>query len=328
MMKKVIPGLFLLCTCIVTPAQAGNISSAQVGEWLERLAMASRSLNYEGTFVYHHGMTLESVHLVHMVDQKGEHERIISLNGTAREIIRNNNQTTCILPDSKSVLVDNTSPGTGLPSFPTNIDKISRYYEFEFEGYGRVAGRPVRQIMIRPKDEFRYGYRLWLDDAFELLLRSELLDGQGNVVEQVMFTDIRLLENMDAERLKPNIAENEYKWVTDDEPVQRLDVSKPDWHAEKLPGGFVLTRDSMQRLPEHNVMVNHLLFSDGLASVSVYVEPVTAGEDVLRGNSQMGAVNAYGRVIDEYHVTAVGEVPAGTVEMIASSLRHMKGNGQ
>jgi sigma-E factor negative regulatory protein RseB len=324
MISKVITGLVLLCG-LWPAAQAGNISSEQVGEWLERLAKASRTLNYEGTFVYRHGEQLDAVHIIHKADQQGEHERIISLNGVAREVIRNNDQVACVIPETKAVVVDKNLPAARLPSFPDDIKSIARYYDFEFEGYGRVAGRPVRQIMIHPRDNYRYGYRLWLDDAFELLLGSELLDGEGNPIEQVMFTDIRVMENIDEARLKPNIAGKEYKWLIDDENTQDSSSTEmPGWRAENVPGGFELKQNVMQRLPEHTGMVNHLLYSDGLASVSVYIEPLPRNIDVLRGASQMGAVNAFGRVIDDYHVTAVGEVPAGTVKLISSSLQYVK----
>jgi sigma-E factor negative regulatory protein RseB len=183
--------------------------------------------------------------------------------------------------------------------------------------------------VIRPKDDYRYGYRLWLDDAFELLLRSELLNAEGKAIEQIMFTDIHVLESIDDARLKPNISGKEYRWLIDDEGRHDSSSSDmPGWQAENVPGGFVLKQNVMQRLPEHKGMVNHLLYSDGLASVSVYIEPLPENIDVLRGASQMGAVNAFGRVVDDYHVTAVGEVPAATVELISSSLQYVKRDRQ
>ncbi|MCK4743546.1 MAG: MucB/RseB C-terminal domain-containing protein [Sulfuriflexus sp.] len=306
-------------------ANAEKIDSDTVREWLGRVTAAGKSLNYEGTFVYRHGNDMEAVKIIHKADDKGEHERMISLTGSAREIIRNNKVVTCILPDSKSVVVDNNTPGTQLPSFPSELDQLDAYYDFSFEGYERVASRETRRVVIKPQDRFRYGYRLWIDDAFELLLRSELLDPDGNAVEQIMFTDIKLYESLDSDLLKPNISGREFTWVTDDETAQDEPVPvDPNWQVKNKPKGFVLAHHNMHKLPETNLPVEHLVYTDGLAWVSVYIEHIAKGSDSLQGATSMGAVNAYGRVMGEYHITAVGEVPATTVELLSSSVIHTK----
>lgn len=304
---------------------AEQIDSDTVREWLGRVTAAGKNLNYEGTFVYRHGNDMEAVKIIHKADDKGEHERLVSLTGSAREIIRNNKVVTCILPDSKSVVVDNKTPGTQLPSFPSELDQLDAYYDFSFEGYERVASREARRVVIKPRDRFRYGYRLWIDDAFELLLRSELLDPDGNAVEQIMFTDIRLHESLDSDLLKPNISGREFTWVTDDESAHDEPMPvDPNWQVKNKPKGFMLAHHNMHKLPETNLPVEHLVYTDGLAWVSVYIEQIGADVDSLQGASSMGAVNAYGRVMGQYHVTAVGEVPAMTVELLSSSVIHTK----
>lgn len=328
MIKRAVVGFALLIAGMPLTLTASSISSEQVAEWLQRLSHASKTMNYEGTFVYRHGDQLESVHIIHKADDKGEHERIISLNGVAREVIRNNNKVTCILPDSKDVIVSSSPVESKLPSFPADIERLSKYYNFVFEGYGRVAGRPVRRIAIRPRDEYRYGYRLWMDDAFELLLRSELLDNEGNAVEQVMFTDIKLLESIDDKRLLPNISGKEYNWMTGDDNHKDASYKATNmgWYASQLPGGFALKHKNLHRLPDNKQSVAHLLYSDGLASVSVYIESYDESADNLKGASRMGAVNAYGNVVGNHHITAVGEVPRATVELFSTSVSYQKGN--
>ena len=320
---------FLIAILLLSHASftvsAEQIDSDTVREWLSRVTAAGKHLNYEGTFVYRHGNEMEAVKIIHKADSKGEHERMISLTGSAREIVRNNEVVTCILPDSKSVVVDNKTPGTQLPSFPSELDQLDAYYDFSFEGYERVASREARRVFIKPQDSFRYGYRLWIDDAFELLLRSELLDPEGNAVEQIMFTDIKLHESLDDELLKPNVSGREFTWVTDDETKYDGPMSvDPSWRVQNKPKGFMLAHHNMHKLPETNLPVEHLVYTDGLAWVSVYIEQIGEDVDSLQGATNMGAVNAYGRIMGKYHVTAVGEVPAMTVELLSSSVINTK----
>lgn len=327
MTRRAVLGFALLIAALPLPLRAATISSEQVAEWLQRLSYASKTLNYEGTFVYRHGDQLESVHIIHKADSQGEHERIVSLNGVAREVIRNNNKVTCILPDSKDVIVNSNPVQSKLPSFPADIESLAKHYNFAFEGYGRVAGRPVRRIAIIPRDKYRYGYRLSLDDAFELLLSSELLDNEGKAVEQVMFTNITLLQDIDDKALLPNISGKEYHWVTDEgsHTEDASNAANMGWYAGQLPGGFVLKYKHIQHMPENKQKVAHLLYSDGLASVSVYIESYDKLSDNLKGASQMGAVNAYGNILGKHHITAVGEVPRATVELISRSVGYQSG---
>ncbi len=316
--------IFVLLFSSLT-VNAEQITSDTVREWLGRVTDAGKNLNYQGTFVYRHGNDLEAIRIIHKADEKGERERMISLTGSAREIIRNNKFVTCISPDNKSVVVDNKTPGTRLPSFPKELAKLDAYYDFNFEGYERVASRQARRVVIKPQDKFRYGYRLWIDDAFELLLRSELLDSEGNAVEQIMFTDIKLYETIDEKLLQPNISGREYTWVTDDEtPHDKPMMVDARWSVENKPKGFMLEHHNMHRLPESNLPVEHLVYTDGLAWVSVYIEKLASESDLLQGASSMGAVNAFGRIMGDYHITAVGEVPAVTVELLSSSVVHAK----
>lgn len=319
---------FLITVLLLTSSltvQAEQISSDTVREWLGRVTDAGKNLNYEGTFVYRHGNELEAIRIIHKADKEGERERMISLTGSAREVVRNNKVVTCISPDDNSVVVDNKPPGSRLPSFPKELTKLDAYYDFNFEGYERVASRQARRVVIKPQDRYRYGYRLWIDDAFELLLRSELLDPDGNAVEQIMFTDIKLYESIDEKRLQPNLSGREYTWITDDDTPNDAPMSvDARWNVKNKPIGFMLEHRNMHRLPESKTPVEHLVYTDGLAWVSVYIEKLASKSNLLQGASNMGAVNAYGRIMGQYHITAVGEVPAVTVELLSSSVIYTK----
>lgn len=293
-------------------------------DWLQRMVRAVTQLNYEGTFVYDHGGQLEAMRIVHMADGDGEHERMLSLNGAAREILRDDNVLTCILPDSRSVVVEKSRPKRFVPERLLKLDEgVSRLYEFRLQGKDRVAGRTARQVVIQPRDDFRYGYRLWLDEQSGMPLKSDLINAEGRALEQMMFTTLEIRDYIDRQLLVPSITGKGFKWFRPKEeegPETKKDAER--WSVGALPPGFHMAMRAEHSMPMSRMPVAHLLYTDGLASVSVYIEHRGAVADALKGPSRMGAVNAYGLLVAGHQVTVVGEVPRATVEMIAQSLRY------
>lgn len=310
------------------PVWAQN-DSGMVHSWLAKTSEAMRTLNYEGTFVYSHNGKLESMRIIHKVDAYGEHERLVSLNGEAREVIRNNTRITCILPASKSVVVDKSRPKQFFPfsMAARNINRLDKYYEFRLGKQERIAGRMAQRVSIKPRDIYRYGYRLWIDTESGILLKSDMLNTRGRSVEQVMFTDIRINHDIPSEALTPQIVGKEYKWFADDEKpsTEIKPLRTPEWKVSKLPQGYMMAESNHHRLPTSKWPVEHLVYTDGLATVSVYVEKLQGKDDSLHGVSHMGAVHAYGNVVDKHQVTVVGEVPQQAVELIGNSIVHMPG---
>lgn len=303
--------------------QSGLVAAEpdQAVRWLERVSQAARSLNYEGVFVYQHRGRLEAMRIFHRADGGGERERLFSLTGSAREIIRDNQKVACFLPDSRSVVVDQRQMANPLTQLvPKDVDSLSRSYELRVTGEGRVAGRPATRIGIIPRDQYRFGYGLWIDQETGLLLQAEVFGEQGALIEQLMFTELRILETIPESMLEPQLAGEDFNWFPET-PLQAMEDARSGWTLGQLPPGFELVLHERRRLPGSEQPVEHLLLSDGLASVSVYVEK--AGTvDGFNGHSQMGAVNAYGRLLDDgIQITAVGEVPAITVEAIGESVR-------
>lgn len=298
-------------------------------EWLQRMVRAVTELNYEGTFVYAHGQQLEAMRIVHSSDLDGEHERMVSLNGAAREILRDDNVLTCILPDSKSVVVEKSRPKRFVPERLLELDDgLNELYEFRVLGSDRVAGRAARQILIQPRDDFRYGYRLWLDEATGMPLKSDLINTDGAVLEQMMFTHLEVRDRVDAAQLQPSISGKGFKWYRPEANVTLPRSETKRWRVLELPKGYVMAMRAEHAMPMSRMPVDHLMYTDGLASVSVYIEKQGSVEDTLRGPSRMGAVNAYGIEVAGHHATVVGEVPGETVEMIARSLRYMPEQAQ
>lgn len=323
MTRPINPSLLTGLVLLVAAGMVRADDSQDARRWLERMSRAAQSLNYTGTFVYQNQGKLEAMQIVHAMDEKGERERLLSLTGPKREVLRDRQEVTCILGDRQAVQVNKSRPRTPFPfSLPTELMQLEKYYSFAVQGADRVAGRRCRIVAVQPRDNLRYGRRLCLDQDSHLVLRSELTDPDGSVIEQVMFTAVDYPERIDDDRLKAELNGSNYSWQREPEqqpePGEKADESR--WNVFQVPDGFLLTDHNWHQLSANEPGVEHWVYSDGLASLSVYVE-ASRGHDTYNGVSHRGALNAYGTMVDDYYVTVVGEVPRRTVEMIGKSVR-------
>jgi sigma-E factor negative regulatory protein RseB len=298
------------------------VAAADAQTLFARMYQAGRSLDYEGTFVYQHGDHLNSLRIIHKTGAGGVRERLVSLDDTPREIIRTDSEVRCYLPDENAVLVDHRrADDRSFPALlPDSLTQLNGNYKIRVGKEGRVAGRKTVSVLIKPRDAFRYGYQLWADEESGLLLKASLLDEHGGVVEQYMFTQVSIGKPIAEADLKPLHPDKGLVWQrADDEPPR---PSSGQWTAAHLPSGFSLTARLLRRLPARQQPVEHLVYSDGLAVVSVFIERAddAAKDNLISGLSHMGAVHAFGKVVDGYQVTVVGETPAVTVNMIGESV--------
>lgn len=314
----------ILLALLLPAAQAGTASDTPE-YWLERMNNALRHLNYRGTFVYLRNDRIETLQITHRGDDQGGMERIISLTGPKREIVRDHKEVKCILPANHSVLVERRYAQASrlVSAIPAGMDasKLQAYYQFKDLGSDRIAGIECKIIGIEPRDDYRYGYKLWLDAQTGMLMRSDLLDQKELLVERVVFTSLQYPHHIPDSDLAAKEIRSGYTWNIQGDSEQPLEEEKDaTWHAGKLPPGFALSLSDVQRVAGAAHPVRHLVYSDGLASVSVFAELVSPGRKLLLGPSRVGAVNAYGRTLNGRHLTVVGEVPAATVEMIAKAM--------
>lgn len=320
----------LLYLLLVVPlvARAGTDPSAQAHAWLQKMIHAVKNLNYEGSFVYIHGDQLEAMRIVHARDANGEHERLLSLNGVAREILRDNDLLTCILPDSHAVMVERSSRPKYVPDGLLKLNKeLNRYYSFELLGQERMTGRASQIIGITARDRYRYSYKLWLDRKTGILLKSDLLNENGMPVEQMMFTNLRVMNRIPAADLQPAISGKDYKWYRQEAPAKAPDKQQRRWQVGRLPPGFFMSMHLEHGMPDSRMPVDHMMFTDGLSTVSVYIEAPDPHEKPFMGTSHMGAVNAYGSVVNGHQITVVGEVPRATVTLIGKSVHYEQNPG-
>jgi sigma-E factor negative regulatory protein RseB len=304
-------------------AAASQVSAQDSArQWLDELSSALQTLDYDGTFVYLHDGRMDAMRIIHQMSEGGQSERLVSLTGSAREVLRDDKAVTCIKADNKSVMIGKSRPRPPFPVLPRDLGKTSRNYQIEDVGDDRMAGYDARVIAITPKDEFRYGYRFWIEQNTRMLLKYDLSDPDGVPIEQVMFTRVKIGADIPQSELQPSLTGDGYTWHRqEDVRDTRVATSgKPGWEVKQLPDGFILTHFQQKRMREDAAAAEHMVFSDGLATVSVYVEKREQQDESLNGLSSMGAMNAYGLMVDGYHVVVVGEVPPATVRMIAHSL--------
>ena len=188
-----------------------------------------------------------------------------------------------------------------------------------------MAGRKAKKLLIKPRDHYRYGHNLWVDAETGLLLKDHLVGEKGDSVEQFMFTRIEYPKNISKEHFDQNEATKSFTWHhARKSPSDTDSVVSMNWKVTQTPPGFMPGMKRHQNIPMSAMPVEHFIFSDGMASVSVFVEKKMENSKNLIGSSMMGAVNAYGRLVGDYYVTVVGEVPHATVKMIGDSVIQVK----
>jgi sigma-E factor negative regulatory protein RseB len=271
--------------------------------WLEKMNQALATRNYDGTFF----------HL-----SEGRVETML----------------TCYLPDQHTVLVEprqDHGPFLGsLPRFGADVDE---FYLIESLPASHVLGRAARVIAVNPKDQFRFGYRLWLDETTAMPLKTQLCDAHGQVIEQILFARLEMPETIADADLAPAVHTEGMRWVRQGPSSEPPAAALSAYRASELPPGFHLTVSGAQTLGGASVPAAHFVYSDGLATVSVFVEPEATGkansadppsappEPPMEGLARVGSGFAFSTVVQGHQVTAVGEVPAQTVEFIAHSVK-------
>jgi sigma-E factor negative regulatory protein RseB len=315
---KVRPTLIVLSFFVCSTAFAADSAH----EWLMKINHAARNLEYEGIFVYQHDDQLEAMHIFHKVEHGSFRERLVSLNGAPREIIRDASEVRCYWPDKKSIMVEHRKADSkGFPAIlPDRVQDLDEYYSMRMGDVERITGRPAQLVIVNPVDQYRYGYHLWADRDTGLLLKADLVDSGGDVLEQFMFTQINIGKKIPASALAPGMSDKDMVWYREDDATQEAS-EKPGWAATSLPKGFRLSMHVTRHMPMRKQPVEHLVYTDGLAAVSVFIEKQDKGaKPFMLGPSRMGALHAMGVRVDDYQITAVGEVPAQTVALIGGSV--------
>lgn len=326
--------LRLACAVVLTGGVA-LASGEEPREWLRDMGEAFNDLSYDGIFSYYNGRDLTSLRVVHMVVDGEQQERLVHLNGAPREIVRHGDQVECIVMPGDALLeVEDSIPaGPFARAFLRSYERISENYDLSFVGEDRVADRAAVRVAVTPRDDHRYAYRLWLDAETRLLLRSELVGLEGERLEIFQFNRIEFGDAVDPDTVKPDGGEGALvsELTLASEKAEPAPGDELGWQVAWLPDGFSMAAADVRRAPSASRPVDTLMYSDGLAAFSLFIEDVPeAGAAPMV--SRNGATVAVSRVVHgggdtPYLVTLVGEIPTATAERIAGSVSKRSGAG-
>lgn len=321
-MRVLLFAVALLAVMIGVSQAADAPQQADALNWLKKAATAAHQLNYRGTYVYQYGDHIETSKITHIKDESGEHEKLEALDGSPWEIIRNNEEVLCFKPDnSASVVVEKRRIEKSFPALlPRQLDGIAENYRVRFSEPDRTAGHACRVIVLEPRDQYRYQHKLWIDQATGLLLKAGMLNERNEMIGQFAFTQVEIGGQIDKAFLKPKIAGKKVLMSGDPAAVTELQQSDLSWMVKQLPPGFTPVTVMKRTMPGKDTPVKHLVFSDGLATVSVFIEPAAAVTKPMQNVVRQGAVHVYTRMVADHQITVLGEVPAITVMQIANSV--------
>ena len=311
----------LVTAGLVLASGAAQAGTARV--WLERMQDAAHTLDYTGTFVYRHGDMLSAMHIVHRVAHGQVTERLTALDGRRQVIIRGRGRIACYLPRDHVEFVERRV--MALKTFPalvpTHLKPLRRFYAIRLGGLARIAGAVSRLVVIAPRDAYRYGYRLWADRKNGLLLKAAVVNDHGRVIEQFLFTRLHLRRTIPAAAVGPRGIgpASAYK----KERGELFPDPRPSWTVGRAPPGFRLAMHLMRRIAGHKGVVQHLVYSDGLAGVSVFIGRRPRVTPVHAQLFRLGALHVFRTVVDHRMVTALGDVPTLTVETMALSAHRL-----
>jgi len=321
-MRKVLQFVLSFSAILLSFNAVANTEAMQM---LERMGVVAKQLNYDGIFSYQTGNKLQSIRIIHRADDHGEVERLISLNGVAREVIRTNDMVTCIYPEGKAVQENHRPLGRGFPTdLLRRLSSAVAYYQISFGQQERVASHHTQEIVATPIDNYRYGYSLWVDKDNDLLLQSDLLDEMGNVLETFSFSSVEMGLDIPEQSLKPEMQGNAMSWDRTEyglSAVKPVSTQQSLWQVTWLPEGFNLVTQQNRFKARNGASIEQQVYSDGLSSVSIFFEKIRARHSHLHGSSKMGAANAFGTIMNAHFITVVGEVPARTVDKMGNSIR-------
>jgi sigma-E factor negative regulatory protein RseB len=322
-------GLALVVVCGIVPSTYADRAL------LQRMNNAFVNLSYDGVFSYFNGAELASLRVVHKVVDGVQRERLVHLNGAPREIVRRGDKVSCIvMPGDDLIALEESIPaGPFARAFVGQFENIEDTYSVGRFGEGRIAGRIAMRVAISPKDKHRYGYRLWLDQDTALLLRSELVDHEGKKLEIFMFNQLSLGDDVLAAALEPEDVQGSMVSHLTLQPAQvsrplALDTSQTpaSWSTLWLPPGFKMATADLRRKPASGQNVSSLMYTDGLAAFSIFIEPMPqrgAASMVSQNGATVAVTHRVNGQNGYYLVTLVGEIPVATAREIIESV-HQK----
>ena len=300
------------------PAGA-HAQSPETLAWLKKMHDATQKLSYTGTFVYQNGSRSETSRITRYVDAAGDIEKLEVIDGTPREIVRTKDMVRCYLPGLRLVKVDRRTERDFPALLPERISTLARNYEISLGETTRIANYDCQAVVLRPRDNLRYGYRLYADVNTGMLLRAVTVDAAGEPVETFSFTELRI-GRVTRDMVRARHAARDWRVENAGAAPAQLD----GWGLSSELPGFQKVVELKRRLGESR-SAGQVVYSDGLAAVSVFIESLEGRSDPVRtGLASMGAIHIYTREVANHMVTVVGEAPATSVQRIANAVEYRR----
>jgi sigma-E factor negative regulatory protein RseB len=307
-----------LCVPLLIAAAAAQAQSPESLAWLRKIQDATRNLSYTGTFVYQQGNRSETSRITRLAP--ADTERLEVLDGLPRELVRTRDTVRCYLPEAKVVKVERRTPERSFPALlPDQLSTLAQHYDISLGDTRRIGGFECKSVVLTPKDNLRYGYRLYADTSTGMPLRAVTFDAAGNQIEQFMFTQLSI-GHVTPEMVKSRHAASRFRVEDAEAAPTRL----AGWGLTSELPGFHKVVELTRRMGESRP-VGQVVYSDGLAAVSVFIEPLqTKSDQPKTGLASLGAIHIYTRQVANHMVTVVGEAPAASVQRIGNAVEYRR----
>lgn len=307
---------FLLVFFILTSHVIANDTPVLSGQqWLAKVDQAMQTLSFHGTVVFFKNGHLDAMRYQHGFEEGNEVERLTSINSPLREVVRKSSDLLLINAHTAKPSGRHPYDRSFILNLPRDTAKLENQYLLAVADQEITANRVTQIIAVLPKDDMRYARKIWVDSATFLPLRVEVYSPEGTMLEEVLFTDLQLDNSIDSARF---MAEEAATAIQNLHTKNLDEFEKSPYKIKNLPSGFELSFFVPNSIQKSKKTVDHLLVSDGFSNVSIYIEG--KGKQSHQGMRSLGALNSFSKIVGAYQVTVLGEVPAKTLEIIASSV--------
>lgn len=310
-----------LLTLLLLFLPLAAISMDDPWDVLEDSAKASHALNYEGVFHSQSSAETNSTHVIHANIDNKEYCSLKMLDGAPNEVFCAGDLVYVINQDG--LLIKKRKNQFLFPSvLPSDINHLKKNYQLSFGEKKRVADRMAQLIVLRAKDNLRFNYHIWIDEQNFLPLKLVVTDNKNKMIEQSTFTTIAFNKEFNKE-FKKDIFEKNINlaklYATKNKFVENY-VSNKFWNLKDLPAGFKEVDLISRRVNGLNLLDYQLIFSDGLAYVSLFIRPIPKGTEPKEGSVTIGSTNISAKYQDGYQIMSVGMVPPETVNTFSGSI--------
>lgn len=309
---------FLIVFCLSIPNVFATETILTAQQWLEKMSQSMKFLNYQGTIAFVKNGRLDTMEYFHQVDNGKEKERLLSLNSPIRDVVRENGKVLCFYKGIQtSVINHRPSSESFILNLPVSFSELNNDYHMTVEKEAVVATRSVHVISIKARDKYRYDRKIWIDSQYFLPLKMEVYDVSDELLEQVMFTEIQVGQEIPLIYTGSDIANIKIKHI---HQAQSFSIDESGIVLENIPSGFKITSFSRMSMGQSDHLVDHLLLSDGFSSISVYRD-ITTNSDQKGQQLAFGVINSFTHFFDNHQITVMGDVPAKTVQFVAQGVQ-------